>query len=115
MEEQKKESGDASRKIIEKAKEFADKAEDMMEDTVEKIRNSETFKKAENFIEEKMDELEESNISEKLKKFADQIEDKAEDLLEKAKVQGKKIADKADDLADDVADRFRRNTPKSNT
>ena len=35
------------------------------------------------------------------------MEDKAEALLEKAKVTGKNLADKADEIADDLTDKFK--------
>lgn len=107
METIEKQPDDKMKGLIDKAKELADKAEEFFDVAAEKVRNSETLKKAGNYIEEKIDELEKSDVKEKLKSFADKVEVKAEEILEKTKIHGKKFADKAENMADDLSDRLK--------
>ncbi len=93
--------------ILDKAKEWADKAEDFFEDVSEKFKKSEAYKKAEAFldkaedyIENKADEFEQSGMKDKLKAFAEKMEDKAEEFLETAGEKGKELADRANELID---------------
>lgn len=107
MENTGKQTDDKMNDLVDKAKELADKAEEFFEVAAEKVRNSETLKKAGDYIEDKIDELEKSNVKEKLKNFADKVEEKAEEIIVKTKIHGKKIADKAEVIADDLSDRFK--------
>lgn len=91
--------------FLDKAKEWADKAEDFFEDISDKFKKSDAFKKAEEFldkaddyIENKVDDFEKSGMKDKLQAFADKMEDKTEDFLDKAGVKGKELADKANSL-----------------
>lgn len=55
---------------------------------------------AEDYIENKVDEFEQSGMKDKLKAFADKMEDKAEEFLETAGEKGKELADRASTLLD---------------
>ncbi len=107
METTEKQPDDKMKGLIEKAKELADKAEGLFEEAAEKVRNSETLKKAGDYIEGKLEELEKSDVKDKLKAFAEKVEVKAEGMVEKAREQGKKFAGKAEHMADDLADSLR--------
>lgn len=86
----KKSSDDPIKSLLESAKTLADKAEDFIEVTAEKLQNSETLKKAGKFIEDKVEELENGGLKVKLKSFADKVEEKAEELYGEVASRGKK-------------------------
>src|SRR5512133_3587677 len=87
--------------FLDKAKKLVDKADDFIEENVEKVKKSkafesvaETFDKAGDFVEDKIEDLKKSNVKEKLETLADKAEDKADETISKAKVLGKKLANK---------------------
>ena len=89
----------------------------------EKFKKSDAFKKAEKFLDEaedyidnKVDEFEQSGMKEKLKAYAESMEDKAEEFLEKAGVKGKELADRANKLIDKYKEKVKdRDNPKDDT
>lgn len=92
-----------------KAKEVVNKAEDLIEDSVEKIKSSETFgkiagffDKVEDFIEKKVDEVKESGIIDKIEDFAEKAEDKAGEALKKAKDAGAVISNKFKEAVEEI-------------
>lgn len=95
--------------LMSKAKEVADKAEDFIEDSVEKIKNSGTFgkiagffDKVEDFIDEKVDQVKESGIIDKIEDYAEKAEDKAEAAFKKAKEAGTIISSKFKEAVDEI-------------
>lgn len=82
--------------LMEKARKLANQAEDFFEDAAEKVKQSETFKKATDFLD----------------KAEDFVEDKTKDIVADAKVAGKNLAEKVGDIANKVADRL-SDTPKA--
>jgi ElaB/YqjD/DUF883 family membrane-anchored ribosome-binding protein len=98
----------------EKAKKLIDKADDFIDEKVDKIKNSKTYEsvtgaldKAEDYVEDKIEEVKSGEAKEKLKSFADKAEDEAKEKLSKAKEFGKKIAAKTADKLDDLAENIR--------
>jgi formylmethanofuran dehydrogenase subunit B len=82
--------------FLDKLKKLADKAEDFIEDTADKVKESSTYKKA----------------GEMLDKAEDFVEDKAKDLMAEAKAAGINLAEKAGDLADNLAQKLKE-SPKN--
>jgi hypothetical protein len=80
-----------------KAKNFINKADDAFDDSVAKVKKSKAFgsvtkafKKAGDFVEDKMDDFEKSEIKGKLEKLADKAEDKFEAFTSKGKKKPKR-------------------------
>ncbi|MGD0340763.1 MAG: hypothetical protein ABSA76_03530 [Bacteroidales bacterium] len=103
--------------LLDKAKKFAEKADDFIDENVEKLKKSKTFEsvtgamdKAGNYVENKVKEAKDGKIKEKLEALADKAEAKAEEEMSKAKVAGKKLAGKAADKLEDIAGEIRKKT-----
>jgi ElaB/YqjD/DUF883 family membrane-anchored ribosome-binding protein len=103
--------------FFDRAKKLVDKADDFIDENVEKVKKSKAFEsvtesldKAGDFVEDKVEEIKKANIKEKLETLADQAEDKAEETLSKAKVLGKKLADKTAGKLEDMAENIRNKT-----
>lgn len=93
--------------LIGKGKDLADKAEDFIQETVIKVKGSETFgsvmsfiKKAEGFIEEKADEFQSGEMGAKIESLKDQTEAQADEIIRKVKEAGQKIGDRVEDTID---------------
>jgi predicted metal-dependent hydrolase len=68
------------------------------------------FRKAEDYVENKIEDIKESGVKEKLEAFADKVEDKAEDTVAKMKEFGKKAATKTADKLEDIAENIKKKT-----
>ena len=66
--------------------------------------------KAEDFVEDKIEDIKESGVKEKLEAFADKVEDKTEDAVSKMKEFGKKAAAKTADKLEDIAENIKKKT-----
>lgn len=106
---------ESARELADKAKELADKTEDFLRVLANKVTASDVYKKAgeymgkaEDYVEDKLDELEKSGIREKLKAMADEMKATADNLVEKARVAGKNIADKTDEMMNEFRDRDKK-------
>ena len=102
-------------KLSEKAKKLIDKADEFIEENVDKVMKSdafttvaESFDKAGDFIEEKIEDLRQGRIKEKIEELADKAEDQAEESVSKLKDLGKKAAGKAADALEDLAGNLRK-------
>jgi ElaB/YqjD/DUF883 family membrane-anchored ribosome-binding protein len=98
----------------EKAKKLIDKADDFIDENVDKVKKSkafgkvkETVDKAEDYVEDKVNEVKSGEAKEKLKAFAEKAEVEAKEKLSKAKEFGKKVAAKTADKLDDLAENIR--------
>jgi ElaB/YqjD/DUF883 family membrane-anchored ribosome-binding protein len=103
--------------FLDKAKKLVDKADDFIDENVDKVMKSkafesvaDTFDKAGDFVEDKIEDIKKANLKEKFEALADQAEDKAEETLSKAKVLGKKLADKTAGKLEDIAENIRNKT-----
>lgn len=103
--------------LLDKAKKLVNKADDFIEENVEKVIKSkafesvaESFDKAGDYVEDKIEDIKKANVKEKLETFADKAEDKAEEALSKAKVLGKKLANKAAGKLGDFAENIKNKT-----
>ena len=103
--------------FLDKAKKIAEKADDFIDENVEKLKKTKAFEsvtgamdKAGDYVEEKVEEIKQGKMKEKLEAFADKAEVKAEEKLSKAKEAGKKFAGKAADKLEDIADGIRNKT-----
>ncbi len=99
----------------EKAKKLIDKADDFIDEKVDKVKKSKAFTKAsealdkaEDFVEDKVEDIKNANVKEKLNAFGDKAEGEAKEKLAKAKEFGKKVAAKAADKLDDLAENIRK-------
>ena len=98
---------DKTNELIEKGKKLADKAEDFFEEKMTKVKESETFGKisglfgkVENFMEEKAEEFHSGEMEAKIDSFKARTEDQADELLRRAKEAGLKIGDSVDQTID---------------
>lgn len=105
-----------------KAKKLVDKADDLIDENVEKLKKSKAFEsvtgamdKAGDYIGNKVEEVKQGKIKEKLGAFAGKAEVKAEEEISKAKEAGKKFAGKAADKLEDIADEIRKKTKDDKT
>jgi hypothetical protein len=95
--------------FLDKAKDLLNKADDILDESVDKVKKSkaygsatEAFKKAEGYVDEKMDEFEKSGIKEKLGTMAGKAEKEAGGAFKKLKDFGKNLADKAEDKFEEM-------------
>jgi ElaB/YqjD/DUF883 family membrane-anchored ribosome-binding protein len=93
-----KEFSDKADDLIGKSKDLADKAEDYLEETVEKVKRSDAFgkisglfDKVENFMEEKSEEFHSGEMGAKFETLKDKAEDQAGEILKKVREAGSKI------------------------
>ena len=70
--------------LLDKAKKLVDKADDFIEENVEKVKKSkafesvaESFDKAGDFVEDKIEEIKQGGVKEKLEAFADKAEEQS--------------------------------------
>ena len=103
--------------FLEKAKKLVGKADDFIDENVDKVMKSkafesvaETFDKAGDFIEEKIEDIKKANVKEKLETLADKAEDKADETLIKAKDLGKKLANETAGKLEEIAENIRSKT-----
>lgn len=103
--------------LLDKAKKLFRKADDFVDDKVDDVKKSEAFKKvketydkAEDYVEDKIEDIKESGVKEKLEAFADKVEDKTEDTVAKMKEFGKKAAVKTADKLEDIAENIKKKT-----
>lgn len=121
-EETKKDPGKPEKDgLLDKAKKFADKADDFIDENVEKVKQSKAFQsvanamnKAGEYVEDKVEDIKSGKTEEELKAFAGRAEDKAEETISKAKEKGKKLAAKAADKLENLADKIRKRTGEDN-
>jgi hypothetical protein len=100
--------------LLDKAKKLADKADDFLDEKVGEIKETEAFKKvastldkAEDYVEERIEDIKQSGVKEKLEELADKTENKAEEALSKLKEFGKKASDKTADKLEEIAKNIR--------
>ncbi len=119
MEEQKKEGpvNPGEESLSEKAKKLVDKADDFIEEKAEQVKKSkaygevtEAFDKAEDFIEKKVEDLKQKGVKETIADLADKADDKAEEAISKLKDLGKKVAYKTADKLGDLAENIKNKT-----
>ena len=101
--------------LFDKARKLADKADDFIDENVEKVKKSKAFEsvagafdKAGDYIEDKVDDIKNTNFKEKLESFSDKAEEEAKEKLARAKEKGKNIAGKAADKLEDLAEGIRK-------
>jgi hypothetical protein len=109
-ENNKKEPVQPEKGLMDKAKDLLDKADDMLDESVEKVKKSkafgsvtEAYKKAEGFVEDKIDDFGKSGIKEKLETMADNAGEKADKAIRKIKDFGKDLAEKAEAKIDEIS------------
>jgi len=102
-----KEDQDFTDKLIEKGKDFADKAENFVAEKLSNARSSDSFgkisglfDKVENFMETKADEFHSGEMEAKIEAFRSKAEVQADELLKKAREAGLKIGDQVDQTLD---------------
>ena len=90
-----------------KEKEFADKAEDFLHETVKKVKESDAFgkfsgflEKVEEFMEEKSDEFQSGEMTTTVQNAREHLDSHTNDLLSKIKEAGLKIGNQVDDTLD---------------
>ena len=100
-------ASDKADELIEKGKDFADKAEDFFSEKVNELKNSDVFGKVsgffgavEEFMEDKSEKFQSGEMGAKFESFKDKAGDHANELLKKAKEAGQKIGDQVDDTID---------------
>lgn len=103
--------------LLDKAKKLIGKADDFIDENVEKVKKSKAFEsvadamdKAGDYVEDTVEGIKNANVKEKLDAFADKTEAETMEQLAKAKQYGKKIADKAADRLEDLAENIRKKT-----
>ncbi len=103
--------------LLDKVKKLFGKADDFVDEKVDDVKKSEAFKKvretyekAEDYVEDKIEDIKESGVKEKLEAFADKVEDKTEDTVAKMKEFGKKAAVKTADKLEDIAENIKKRT-----
>ncbi|MFZ2339289.1 MAG: hypothetical protein WAW07_06130, partial [Bacteroidales bacterium] len=71
--------------LLDKAKKLFGKADDFIDDKVDDVKQTqafkkvkETYEKAEDYVEDKIEDIKESGVKEKLEAFTDKVEDKTE-------------------------------------
>lgn len=108
--------------LLDKAKRLAEKADDFIDENVEKLKKTKAFEsvsgavdKAGDYVEEKVAEVKQGKMKDKLHAFADKAEAKAEEELAKAKEAGKKLADKTAKKLEDLADDLRNKAKDDKT
>ncbi len=108
--------------LLGKAKKIVEKADDFIDENVEKLKKTKAFEsvtgavdKAGDYVDEKVDEIKQGKMKEKLEAFADKAEAKAEEKLSKAKKAGKKFAGKAADKLEDIAAEIRNKAKDDKT
>jgi len=105
--------------LMQKAKTLIDKADDLIDEKVEKVKKSkaygsvaEAFDKAEDYVEDKIQDIKSGEFKDKIKNFSEKAEAKKDKTVAKAKSLGKKISAKAADKLDDIADNLRKKSAK---
>jgi hypothetical protein len=100
--------------LLDKAKKLIKKADELIDEKVEQMKKSKAFEsvssaadKAGDYVDDKLKEIKTGEAKEKIKAFADKTESEAKEKLSKAKEFGKKVADKVADKLDDIADDIR--------
>jgi len=108
--------------LLDKAKKLIDKADDFIEEKVEQVKQSKPFEsvaealdKAGDYVEDKVEDIKNAGIKEKLEAFADKTGDAVEEKVSKAKEAGKKLANKAADKLDDIAENLRKRAKDEKT
>jgi hypothetical protein len=101
--------------FIDRAKKLVDKADDFIDENVEKVKKSKTFEsvtesfgKAEDFVEDKVKDIKETDFKAKFETITDEVEAKAEETLSKAKIAGKTLANKTAGKLEDIAENIRK-------
>ncbi|MGA1977358.1 MAG: hypothetical protein ABSG89_05810 [Bacteroidales bacterium] len=118
MENGKQEQEETGKKnFLKKAKKLVSKADDAIDENVEKLKKSKAFEKvtdamnlAGDYVEEKVESVKQGKLKQKLDEIADKAEDLAGENISKAKVAGKKIAGKAADKLENIAKDIRNKT-----
>ena len=92
---------------LDKAKKLADKAEDLIEDQVEKLKKSKVVDKVEDlvekagdFVEDKIDDFKKSDIPGKIDDFSEKVEKKASGVIKKAGEIGDKVSEKIEEFGE---------------
>ena len=103
--------------LLDKAKKLIGKADDFIDENVEKVIKSKAFEsvadamdKAGDYVEDKVEDVKNVNIKEKLDEFADKAETETKEKLAKAKEYGRKVAGKTADKLEDIAENIRKKT-----
>ena len=100
---------DQAEDLIGKGKEFADRAEDFIQDTVNKFKTSETFAKISGafdkvggLIEEKAQEFQSGRMGARFETLKDETETNADEMIRKVKEASLKIGDQVEDAIDSL-------------
>ncbi len=101
--------------LIDKTKEFADKAEDLVGENIEKIKKSGTFEKAAglvdkvgDYVEGQVDKFQSGEAGAMFETFKEKAEDQAEDLYEKGKSVVNLIVDDVEEAIDKLKGKANR-------
>ena len=107
--------------FFDKFKKFAEKAENMIDEQVDKLQKSgvidkisDYVDKAGDFAEEKIDQFKKSEYPGKIDNVVKKTEQKAQEVIKKAEDIGEKISDKVEDFIDDINARTNQKSNKNN-
>ena len=97
-------------RLLDKAKSLFDKVDDLLDESVDKVKKSQTFKKAEAYVEGKLDDFDKSGMKDKLGKMADKAEKKAGSALKNLQKMGKDFTKKAEQKIEEIAENLKGKT-----
>lgn len=99
--------------VFGKAGKLAGKAEKMLEEGCEKLKNSEAYAKirdtaghVEEFVDKKLEELKGSDIPDKMKDLKDKAESGTENVIDHVKAYGSMLADDVEQVIDDLKEKL---------
>lgn len=110
--------------FYEKTKKLAEKAENLIEKQVEKLKKSGVIDDVEgyinktgDFVEGKIDQFKKSDIPDKVDNFVEKTGKNAEKVIKKAQIIGDKISGKVEDMVDNIKFRSKQeeNQPSGET
>ncbi len=117
--EQKNGTGSAPKskleELLDKTKAFADKAEDFVEEKVEQIKQSGTYEKAtvmadkvSDYVEGKVGDFQSSEMGAKFENFKEKAGGQAEDLYEKTKSVVNLVVDDVEEAIDQIKEKINK-------
>ncbi|MCE1198556.1 MAG: hypothetical protein LWW85_06270 [Marinilabiliales bacterium] len=93
--------------FLDKTKEMAEKAEALLNEKAEKVKNSETYarfseavEEVGEYVEKKVDEWKEGEYPDKIEALRNKVEAKAEEIIDHAKAYGSLIAGDVEEVID---------------
>jgi hypothetical protein len=103
--------------LFEKTKKFIDKANDYIDEKSEDLKKSKTLEsvanaidKAEDYVEDKIEDIKKVNVKAELENFQEKTDSKANEKIAKAKKFGKKVAGKVADKLENFAKDIKNRT-----